>query len=84
MSLSVICEILGLFIDTFTAGELHSLCNWLPDAKDMVRKMFKKICFRYPLESQSQHAKGSKTLLKTSRQPFTMSLWQKFSGKMSL
>ena len=82
MSLSVICEILGLFIDTFTAGELHSLCNWLPAAKDMVRKMFEKIRFRNPFESQ--HAKESKTLLKTSRQPFTMSLWQKFSWKMSL
>ena len=110
MSLLVICEIFGLFVNMLTADDnyslgnsenfpqpikmqlykkqktlssffavfLHQILNILEKkmtliayvflklkiAKDMVREMSQKLCFRTPFNSQ--HAKGTKTLLKSA------------------
>ena len=114
MSFFVICEIVGLFVETLTANDKYSLCNsenlpqliqmqlskkqiifceifaqflniWsrfkhfekkvtlrayvfskLQSVKDVARQMSKKAHIRTPFNSQ--HVKGSRTLLKTSKQ----------------
>ena len=113
MSFFVICEIVGLFVETLTANDKYSLCNsknlfkcnylrsklfflkflldfWIFDqvlnilkkkvtlrtyvfsklqsVKDVARQMSKKAHTITPFNCQ--HVKGSKILLKTSKQHF--------------